>query len=119
MMKQFNFWIYLEREFTDLMPEFEKILGVNNLYRDYESTWEWIESKDRKARYFINIRRSHNWKQGDYNEPIHITIEPTTGQNIQEEYLAKLLKDGLHCDVFACEVSHKDGKVLFEGTRKF
>ncbi|MCB0535683.1 MAG: hypothetical protein KDD14_25990, partial [Saprospiraceae bacterium] len=62
-----KFWLYLEIELTDLLPRFERIFQVDNLYRDYENVWEWIESRDSTGEIYLNISRSHNWENGNYS----------------------------------------------------
>ncbi len=100
-----KFWIYLERELSDLQWEFEKIFGVDNLYRDYENVWEWLESSDQNSEYYLNISRSHNWKTGDFDKPIMIIAQSNTPEKLDEASIAKRIKDRLACDVFAGEIT--------------
>ena len=98
-----KFWIYLEKELRELQPEFEKIFGVDNLYRDYENVWEWLESSDKKSKFYLNISRPHDWEKGEYEKPIMIIVESNIEEPLNEEEIAKMIKEELKCDVFAGE----------------
>ena len=86
-----RFWMFLEIELTDLLPRFEKVFGVDNLYRDYENVWEWLESKDRESEFYLNISRSHDWKKGNYDEPINMIIEKNSKELIDEDKIGRML----------------------------
>ena len=100
-----KFWIYLKKELFDLQPDFEKIFGVNNLYRDYENVWEWLESADNNESIYLNISRPHNWDTGDYDKPILIRVESNTEEKPDERTIAMLIKKQFGCDVFAGDIS--------------
>jgi len=102
--EKMKFWIYLERELNELLPEFELIFGVDNLYYDYENVWEWIESRDRESGVYLNISRPFNWEKGEYDKPIMITLESNPDTELNEEKIAKMIKIGLKCDVFAGQI---------------
>ncbi len=99
--KKMKFWIYLEAELSDLQSQFEKIFEVNNLYRDYENVWEWIESENRNAPIYLNVSRSHDWSKGDYDQPIMIRVESTQDNPLDEKEIAMKLKNEFNCTVFA------------------
>ncbi|PIA77437.1 hypothetical protein BFR04_08290 [Gaetbulibacter sp. 4G1] len=103
-MKKMKFWIYLERDLNELQYHFEKIFKVDNLYRDYENVWEWIESSDRKSDFYLNISRPHDWEKGMYDKPIMITVESNTKVNLNEAEIAHKIKKELNCIVFAGEI---------------
>jgi len=111
-----KFWIYLKRELTDLQSDFEKIFGVDNLYNDYENVWEWIESSDRKSNIYLNISRPHDWNKGVYEKPIMIKVESNNGIKLNEEKIAKSIKERLKCEVFAGEIfaDENDNPVIKE-----
>lgn len=89
-----RFWMFLEIELTDLLPRFEKVFQIDNLYQDYENVWEWLESKDRKSEFYLNISRSHDWKKGNYDEPINMMIERNSKKSINQDEIGKnLLKE--------------------------
>ena len=73
------------------MPRFEKAFGVDNLYRDYENMWEWLESKDRESEFYLNISRSHDWEKGNYDEPINMIIEKNSKELIDEDEIGRML----------------------------
>lgn len=111
-----KFWIYLERELSNLQPEFERIFKVDNLYHDYENIWEWLESKDRNSLYYLNISRPHDWNKGIYDKPILIKVESNEGKQLDESIIARMIRDELRCDVFAGEISgdENDGSQSIE-----
>jgi hypothetical protein len=96
-------WIYLEKELSELQEGFESIFEVNNLYRDYENVWEWIESEHRNAPFYLNISRSHDWSKGDYDQPIMILVESTEGKHLDEKEIALKIKNQFNCAVFVGE----------------
>ena len=115
-----KFWIYLERELSDLQSEFEEIFGVNNLYRDYENVWEWLESEDDTAKFNLNISRSHNWKTGDYDKPILILVHSESEPVLNESQIAMRIKDRFNCDVFAGEITFESyDKIIIGDHRKY
>ncbi|MHA7059489.1 hypothetical protein ACWGOQ_0019845 [Aquimarina sp. M1] len=91
-----KFWIYIKKELTDLQSDFEKIFEVDNLYRDYENVWEWIESTDRKSNLYLNISRPHDWKKGEYNKPIIIEVKSNNGTELDESEIAYKIKEQLN-----------------------
>ncbi len=99
-----KFWVYLKKELSDLQPDFEKIFGVNNLYRDYENVWEWLESVDRQSDLYVNISRPHNWSKGEYDTPIKMIVESNNGVELNEAEFARRIKKQLKCDVYAGEI---------------
>ena len=115
-MKKMKFWIYIERDLIELQPKFEKIFGVDNLYRDYENVWEWIESSDRTLNIYLNISRPHDWEKGEYDKPIMITVESNNENKLNEEEIASMIKNGLKCEVFAGEIfaDENDNPVIGE-----
>ena len=115
-MKKIKFWIYIDRELSELQPKFEKIFGVDNLYRDYENVWEWIESSDSASSLYLNISRTHDWEKGEYNKPIMITVESNTEEDLNEEKIANLIKDELNCEVFTGEIfaDNNDNPIIGE-----
>lgn len=100
-------WIYIERELSDLRTDFEVIFEVDNLYRDYENVWEWIESNDRKSNVYLNISRPHDWEKGEYRKPIMIKVESNNETELNEVEIALKIKKQLNCDVYAGEI-HAD-----------
>lgn len=96
--------MFLEIELTDLLPRFEKIFQVNNLYQDYENVWEWIESKDRASKFYLNISRSHDWEKGTYSEPINMIIEKNLKEPINEDEIGKKLFDEFRTTIFFGEL---------------
>ena len=89
-----RFWMYLEVELHELKERFEKLFQVDDLYRDYENVWEWIESSNKEGELYLNISRSHNWTSGNYNEPINIFIKINTAEPINDEEIGfKLLEE--------------------------
>ncbi len=115
-----KFWIYIEKELTEIQSDFEKILGVNNLYSDYENLWEWIESSDRKSNIYLNISRPHNWKKGEYEKPIMIIIQSNNGEELNEQEIAEKIKKELKCDVFAGEIfTDKNDNPIIGEKRKY
>ena len=115
-----KFWIYLERELSDLQSEFEEIFGVNNLYRDYENVWEWLESEDDTAKFNLKISRSHNWKTGDYDKPILILVHSESEPVLNESQIAMRIKDRFNCDVFAGEITFESyDKIIIGDHRKY
>jgi hypothetical protein len=99
-----KFWIYIEKELIDLLPHFEKIFEVDNLYRDYENVYEWLESENRELKYYLNISRPHNWDKGEYDKPIIIIIEDNKQNPIDANKIADRIKGELNCDVFSGEI---------------
>ena len=91
-----KFWFYIEKELSDLQSDFERIFEVNNLYRDYENVWEWIESSDRKSDFYLNISRQHNWEKGEYDKPILLIVESNNESNLNESELAFKIKKYLN-----------------------
>ncbi len=115
-----KFWIYLERELSELLPEFKKIFGVNNLYYDYENVWEWIESKNENSKYYLNISRSHDWNKGDYDKPIMIKIKSNSNKKLNEEEIAKMIKEKFRCDVFVGEILvESSDNILIKNSKKY
>ncbi|MGB0521661.1 MAG: hypothetical protein ACPGJS_01815 [Flammeovirgaceae bacterium] len=115
-----KFWIYSEKELADLQSGFEKIFEVDNLYHDYENVWEWIESIDKKASYYLNIRRPHNWEHGVYDKPIIIKVETNDGTDIDEIKIALKIKSEFRCDVFAGEIfADSDDNPIIKEERKY
>ena len=102
-----KFWIYIKKELSDLQTDFEKIFGVDNLYRDYENVWEWLESSDRKSNLYLNISRPHDWKKGEYKKPIIIIVESNNGTELSELEIAFKIKKQLNCPVYSGEI-HAD-----------
>jgi hypothetical protein len=96
--------IYLKRELRELQPEFEKILGVDNLCRDYENNWEWLESRDTNSNYYLNISRPHNWKIGEYEKPIEIIIKSNLGEPLNGDLIIEKIKEGFKCDVVMVDI---------------
>ncbi len=74
-MKNFAYWIYIEKEILDLVDVFSKLFQVNDFVRDYEDTWEWIAGNSLWLKAKINVSRKHNWKTGEYHEPLSISID--------------------------------------------
>ncbi len=111
-----KFWIFINRELSELQSDFEIIFGVNNLYHDYENVWEWLESVDRKSNFYLNISRIHNWERGEYNEPIMIIVESNIGDILNESEIALSIKKQLNCHVFAgqIQVDEKDKALIIE-----
>ena len=105
--EKMKFWIYIEKELSDLQTDFEKIFGVNNLYWDYENVWEWIESSERKSELYLNISRPHDWVKGEYDKPIMIRVESNNGAELIESEIAFKIKKQLNCEVYAGEI-HAD-----------
>jgi hypothetical protein len=70
-----NYWFYLNKELSDISDQLQQIFGINSLQRDYENHWEWLEGKSEDSTTYINVSRPHNWKTGEYNEPIRIRLE--------------------------------------------
>ena len=99
-----KFWIYLERELSDLILDFETIFGIDNLYRDYENVWEWITSSDTAATYDLNISRTHNWEKGNYDKPIIIIVKSEDRDSMNEVEIALRIKHHFKCDVYAGEI---------------
>ena len=99
-----KFWIYIERELTDLLPQFEKIFEVDNLYHDYENVYEWLESENRNLKYYLNISRPHDWNKGLYDKPMIIIVENNGNDQIDADSIAKRIKKELECDVFSGEI---------------
>ncbi|WP_109853450.1 hypothetical protein [Aquimarina sp. AU58] len=115
-----KFWIYIKKELTDLQSDFEKIFEVDNLYRDYENVWEWIESSDRKSNLYLNISRPHDWKKGEYDKPIMIEVESNNGTELDESEIAYKIKEQLNCgEVYAGEIhaDKNDNPVITEERR--
>lgn len=115
-----KFWIFIEKELSDLQADFEKIFGVNNLYRDYENVWEWIESSDHKSDLYLNISRPHDWEKGEYDKPIMITVESNNGTELIESEIASKIKKALNCDVFAGQIhADRNDNPVIEEQRKY
>ena len=115
-----KFWIYLEKELTEIQSNFEKIFVVDNLYNDYENVWEWIESKDRESSIYLNISRPHDWKKGEYDKPIMIIVESNNGTELNEQEIANKIKRELKCDVFAGEIfAEKQDNPIIGEKRKY
>ncbi|MCC6723932.1 MAG: hypothetical protein IT258_05440 [Saprospiraceae bacterium] len=87
-MKNLTYWTYIEKEILDLVNVFSKALEVNDFDRDYEDTWEWITGSSHWLNAKINIRRKHNWKTGEYHEPLSIWID---FENESEDAIIDLL----------------------------
>lgn len=86
-----TFWMFLEIELTDLLPRFEKVFQVSNLYQDNENVWEWLQSKNRWEKTYLNISRSHDQEKGNYNEPINIFVEHNFKESINVDEIGKKL----------------------------
>ncbi len=115
-----KFWIYLEIDLIDLKPKFEKIFNVNNLYRDYENVWEWIESSDRNSKIYLNISRPHNWQNGDFKKPIIIIVESNNQKKLSEEKIAYAIKTELKCEVFTGEIfADNNNDLVIKEKRKY
>ncbi len=99
-----RFWIYIERDLVDLQSDFEKIFGVDNLYRDYENVWEWIESSNRESDLYLNISRPHDWEKGEYDKPIIIKVESNNRIELNESEIAFKIKKQMNCEVYAGEI---------------
>tara|TARA_R110000850_G_scaffold271377_1_gene405600 strand:- start:75 stop:437 length:363 start_codon:yes stop_codon:yes gene_type:complete len=112
-----TFWIFLERELFDLLPIFENAFGVDNLYRDYENEWEWVESLNNESPVFINARRPHNWKQGEYLKPIVITIKQNS-KKFGKEQILSILSEKFKCDAFQGKVEYLGGTDLILTEKK-
>jgi len=118
--EKMKFWIYLKKELTDLQSDFEKIFGVDNLNNDYENVWEWIESSDRKSDIYLNISRPHDWNKGEYGKPIIIKVESNNGIKLNEEKIARSIKERLKCEVFAGEIfADKNDNPVIKEERKY
>ena len=111
-----KFWIYLEKELSELQIDFEKIFEVDNLYHDYENVWEWIESSDQKSNLYLNISRPHDWEKGEYDEPIMIEVKSNNGNVLNELEIALKIKKQLNCEVFAgiIHADENDNPVIIE-----
>lgn len=96
--------MFLEIELIDLLPRFEKVFQIDNLYRDYENVWEWLESGDRKGEIYLNISRSHNWEKGNYTEPINIRIERNLKEPINVNESGKKLFDEFQTKIYFGEL---------------
>ncbi|MCB9333910.1 MAG: hypothetical protein H6574_22875 [Lewinellaceae bacterium] len=105
-----KFWLYLEIELTDLLPRFERIFQVDNLYRDYENVWEWIESRDSTGEIYLNISRSHNWENGNYSEPIQIILAHNSKEPIDEDEIGRKLLEEFKTPVFYGELDMNTSK---------
>lgn len=100
-----KFWFYIAKELSDLESDFQRIFEVNNLYRDYENVWEWIESIDRKSKVYLNISRQHNWEKGEYDKPIILIIESNNVSRLNEAEIAFKIKKEFNCPVYAGEIN--------------
>ena len=104
LLMKFTFWCYLESELLDLLPQFEKIFPISNIQRDYENVWEWLESNGND--FNLNVSRSHNWKTGDYDDPIKIEI---SSENLKvEDYYGNLFLQQFKTTIYFGELSHDD-----------
>ena len=115
-----KFWIYLEKELSDLQSDFEKIFEVDNLYHDYENVWEWVESSDRESNTYLNVSRPHDWSKGEYDKPIVIIVESNNGTELIEVEIAHRIKAQLNCEVFAGKIhADRNDNPVIEEERKY
>lgn len=99
-----RFWMFLEIELSDMLPRLEKVFQVNNLHRDYENVWEWLESTDKAEELYFNISRSHNWEVGNYTDPICLLVEKTTGEPLEVEAIGRKLSIEFETTVYYGEL---------------
>lgn len=69
-----KFWFFIEQELSEVVNTMKDIFHISGLYRDYEDTWEWLESEDKDAEVYVNISREHNWKNGIYTCPVILVL---------------------------------------------
>lgn len=99
------YWTYIEKEMSDLIEIFEQMFPDLKFYRDYEDTWEWIQTEDRNTKNYLNISRRHNWETGIYDDKLKISIElitPTKSENIDR--FGMELKNRLQTKIYFGEV---------------
>lgn len=64
-------------ELRDIRTQLCSIFECDTLERDYEDTWEWLEGYGKICHCLINVRREHNWKTGEYDKPLTISLVST------------------------------------------
>ena len=72
---RFKIWFFCRNEIMDLSSTFSLFFEADDLERDYENVWEWMEGYSRKYKVKINISREHDWEMGCYNKPIIIMMD--------------------------------------------
>ncbi len=110
---EFTFWLFSEKELSDLHPIFENMFPTLSLYSDCEDTWEWLIGKTKTEDLFINISRKHNWKHGLYDEEVIIIIDTYNNEDV--DFYEKMLKEKFETTIFICKKTKiKWGEYEFE-----
>ena len=105
-----KYWIYIEKEISDLTDIFSKLFNVSDFHRDYENVWEWIEGQSDKLNAEINISRKHNWESGLYDKPLRIQFNFSNGKNSSKiDELGMLIAKELKTETFYGEINHLKG----------
>lgn len=66
------------------------IFQITDYQRDYENAWEWIEGDNHEGTK-VNISRTHNWKTGNYERPILISVSaPVLSEEKLSDYALQL-----------------------------
>lgn len=105
-------WLWREEELEPIACTLAAPLGLADVSRDYEDTWEWIDIR-RGDGTTINLSRMHDWKTGVYSDPVIISLHgPVLDRERVLRAVAETAKQAFGCRVFAGEIDHnRDGKV--------
>ena len=89
------------------------VFGVSDFYRDYEDTWEWVESCSGEQM-DVNISRPHNCKTGDYDVPVVVKVSGPADRLTDElcSRYAQQIADTLRTEVWIGRpiFTHKDDR---------
>jgi hypothetical protein len=103
----------LARELDDCGKDIMAVFRVADFYRDYEDTWEWVESSKGEPMH-VNISRPHNWKTGDYDVPVVVHVSGPAARLTDELFFgcAQQIADRLRTEVWIGQpvFQHKDDR---------
>lgn len=113
-------WLFLSQELGSLKDNFEDVLNIEYLERDYENYWEWLHGKSDDGRFLINISRPHNLRRGDYKKPIIIQIESEAEDKQLKTTILTKIKDRFNCEVFHGDISiENENQIQIHSAERF
>lgn len=74
-MTVLHFWIYTQKEISELKGDLAKQFALRRFFHDSENTWEYLDGKSKVLNAHINISRECDWKAFLTEEkPLHILL---------------------------------------------
>jgi hypothetical protein len=106
-----NLWFVVEKELTEIVELLQDCIGLEDLCRDYEDTWEWIVAINNISGIEFNISRKHDWNKGIYKYPVRVMVKKNN-EEIKDELIDDLgfkISNCLKTKVFYGEVKYLYG----------